>query len=301
MAVLRRRRNVELARLAWRDIAGWASFEECVRDLSTLADAMVDVAVRHAVKALEPRYGTAVDGDGQPGELLVLGMGKLGGNELNFSSDIDLVFLYPDGLTLTGPRDSEVEDYFRRIVQTLIRLLDQVTADGFVFRVDTRLRPFGSSGPLVVSVPALESYLARHGRGLGTLRLRQGAAHHGRRPRFGVVRRNPVPVRVSALYRFRGDRGAQGNERARFARASSARTSRTTSSSARAVIREIEFIAQTMQILRGGPEPLLRARSLLTVLPLLASHAGYEEATHAIARRGLPFPAHGGKSAAGHG
>ncbi len=278
MAVLRRRRNVELARLAWRDIAGWASFEECVRDLSTLADAMVDMAVRHAVKALEPRYGTAVDGDGQPGELLVLGMGKLGGNELNFSSDIDLVFLYPDGLTLTGPRDSEVEDYFRRIVQTLIRLLDQVTADGFVFRVDTRLRPFGSSGPLVVSVPALESYLARHGRDwerYAYVKARLITGGDRGSELFDEILSPFVYRRYIDFGVIEALREMKSAFRARVERKDIAHNIKLGPGG----IREIEFIAQTIQILRGGPEPLLRARSLLTVLPLLASHAGYAEAT----------------------
>ncbi len=278
MAVLRRRRNVELARLAWRDIAGWASFEECVRDLSTLADAMVDAAVRFAVKALEPRFGTPVDDDGKPGELLVLGMGKLGGRELNFSSDIDLVFVYPDGLTLTGPRAAEAEDYFRRIVQCLIRLLDQVTADGFVFRVDTRLRPFGSSGPLAVSVPALESYLARHGRDW------ERYAYVKARLITGGDRGSELfdDVLAPFVYRRYIDFGVleslremKDAFRARVERKDIAHNIKLGPGG----IREIEFIAQTMQILRGGTEPLLRARSLLSVLPRLASHAGYDEAT----------------------
>lgn len=277
MSVLRRRRNVELARLAWRDLAGWESFEECVRDLSTLADVMVDAAVRHAVKALEPRYGRPVDGDGKPGELLVLGMGKLGGRELNFSSDIDLVFLYPDGLTLTGSRDIEVEDYFRRIVQCLIRLLDQVTADGFVFRVDTRLRPFGSSGPLAVSVPALESYLARHGRDwerYAYVKARLITGGDRGAELFDEVLSPFVYRRYIDFGVLEALREMKNAFRARVERKDIAHNIKLGPGG----IREIEFIAQTMQILRGGQEPLLRARSLLTVLPLLASHAGYDEA-----------------------
>lgn len=278
MAVLRRRRNVELARLAWRDLAGWASFEESVRDLSTLADAMVVAAVRHAVDALEPRYGRPVDGDGKAGELLVLGMGKLGGNELNFSSDIDLVFLYPDGLRLDGPRDIEVEDYFRRIVQSLIRLLDQVTADGFVFRVDTRLRPFGSSGPLAVSVPALESYLARHGRDwerYAYVKARLITGGDRGAEVFDEILSPFVYRRYMDFGVLEALREMKSAFRARVERKDIAHNIKLGPGG----IREIEFIAQTVQILRGGREPLLRARSLLGVLPLLASHAGYEEAT----------------------
>lgn len=278
MTVLRRRRNVELARLAWRDIAGWASFEECVRDLSTLADAMVDAAVRYAGEALEPRYGTPVGGDGMRGELLVLAMGKLGGRELNFSSDIDLVLLYPDGLKLTGPGDIDVEDYFRRIVQALIRLLDQVTADGFVFRVDTRLRPFGSSGPLAVSLPALESYLARHGRDwerYAYVKARLITGGDRGSELFDEILSPFVYRRYIDFGVLESLREMKSAFRARVERKDIAHNIKLGPGG----IREIEFIAQTMQILRGGQEPLLRARSLLTVLPLLASHAGYDEAT----------------------
>ena len=278
MAVLRRRRNVELARLAWRDLAGWSTFEASVRDLSTLADAMIDAAVRHAMEVLEPRFGRPVDGNGKPGELLVLGMGKLGGRELNFSSDIDLVFLYPDGLTLTGPRDIEVEDYFRRIVQSLIRLLDQVTEDGFVFRVDTRLRPFGSSGPLVVSVPALESYLARHGRDWERYAYVKARLIKGRDYRselFDEILSPFVYRRYIDFGVFEALREMKNSFRQRVERKDIAHNIKLGPGG----IREIEFIAQTFQILRGGPEPLLRVRSLLSVLARLAGHAGYDEAS----------------------
>src|SRR5690606_22095659 len=109
-------------------------------------------------------HGSPRDETGRPAPLLVLAMGKLGGRELNFSSDVDLVFLYPDGATLLGRGDDDAGSYYRRLAQLLIRLLDRPTEDGFVLRVDTRLRPFGSSGPLVVSVSAFESYLIQHGR-----------------------------------------------------------------------------------------------------------------------------------------
>ena len=92
----------------------------------------------------------------------MLGMGKLGGHELNFSSDVDLVLLYPDGAQLTA--NVEPETYYLRLSQLLIRLLDQRTEDGFAYRVDTRLRPFGTSGPLAVSLAAFEAYLVEHGR-----------------------------------------------------------------------------------------------------------------------------------------
>jgi glutamate-ammonia-ligase adenylyltransferase len=91
-------------------------------------------------------------------------MGKLGGGELNFSSDIDIIFLYPDAVESDGARPLSAAEYFARLSRQIIALLDEVTSDGFVFRIDTRLRPFGDSGPPVVSFAALESYLLQHGR-----------------------------------------------------------------------------------------------------------------------------------------
>src|SRR5258705_115942 len=118
-----------------------------------------------AAPQLELGFVRPRDATGQELPLLVLGMGKLGGNELNFSSDVDLVFVYPDTADeFSAGLSVEPETYYLRLGQLLIRLLDQRTEDGFVYRVDTRLRPFGASGPLVVSLAALESYLVEHGR-----------------------------------------------------------------------------------------------------------------------------------------
>ena len=161
---LRRLRRRELVRIVWRDIVAGAPLAEVLEDLSSLADAAVIVARKFAESALAPRYGQPRSADGEPQELVVLGMGKLGGRELNFSSDIDLVFLYPRSGETDGRRRIANEDYFTRPGQALIRLLDAPTAEGFVFRVDLRLRPFGESGPLVVSFGAFEEYLQKHGR-----------------------------------------------------------------------------------------------------------------------------------------
>src|SRR5690606_20729309 len=143
---------------------GRIPFEQSLADLSTLADALIRAASRYAMAELAPRHGTPVDETGEPAPLLVLAMGKLGGRELNFSSDVDLVFLHADEVRLDGGDEEDVSAYYRRLAQRLIRLLDQPTDDGFVLRVDTRLRPFGASGPLVVSMSAFESYLVQHGR-----------------------------------------------------------------------------------------------------------------------------------------
>ena len=116
----------------------------------------------------------------------MLGMGKLGGRELNFSSDIDLVFLFSQAGQTDGPREIENEEYFNRLGRELIRLLDVRNEDGFVFRVDMRLRPFGDSGPLVVSLASLEDYLQEHGRDWERYAWIKARAHRRRR---GLSRR----------------------------------------------------------------------------------------------------------------
>ena len=130
MDALRRLRRRELVRIAWRDLTGRAPLAEVLADLSELADATIGVALAFAERALEPRYGTARSPGGERQELIVLGMGKLGGRELNFSSDIDLVFLYPEPGETDGQRSIANEDYFTRLGQALIRLLDARTRGG---------------------------------------------------------------------------------------------------------------------------------------------------------------------------
>jgi len=169
MTELRRVRQIELARIAWRDIAGLADLDTTLAELSLLADGLIAAATSFAAAEVAKRQRVPRDEAGKALPLLVLAMGKLGGGELNFSSDVDLVFLYPDAAVAADSGEgsdepSEPETYYLRVAQLLIKLLDQKTSDGFVYRVDARLRPFGASGPLVVSVASFESYLVQHGR-----------------------------------------------------------------------------------------------------------------------------------------
>ena len=153
-----------MVRLLWRDLNGEATVEQTLRALSGLADQVIRAASGTAIRLLEPIFGQARTPSGSPAELIVLGMGKLGGRELNFSSDVDLIFLYSESGESSGPRVLDNAEYFKRVGNLLIRLLDAVTEDGFVCRVDMRLRPFGQSGPLAISTDALEDYLQQHGR-----------------------------------------------------------------------------------------------------------------------------------------
>src|SRR6202043_2148100 len=161
---LRRWRRREFIRIAWRDLAGWADLPETLADLTAFADAAIVAALAHARRALGARYGEPRSAGGELQPLVVIGMGKLGGGELNFSSDVDLVLLFPEHGETNGARPIANEEFFTRLGQGLVRMLETPTEDGFVLRVDMRLRPFGDSGPLVASFASFEDYLPRHGR-----------------------------------------------------------------------------------------------------------------------------------------
>jgi glutamate-ammonia-ligase adenylyltransferase len=270
-AALRRFRNVELARIAWRDLAGWADIDRSLLDLSALAEGMVVAALKLAEDALAPRFGRPATGSGKRASLLVLGMGKLGGRELNYSSDIDLVFLYPDEAEIAGREAPDVEEYFRRLAQLLIKLLDQVTEHGFAFRVDTRLRPFGASGPLVVSISAFEAYLLQHGRdweryAYVKARLLTGHEHHS-----AVFDAILTPF-VYRRYLDFGVFEALRTMKKLISQEVGRKDLRDNIKLGSGGIREIEFITQVFQLVRGGRVAGLRTPSLLAALPLLADN-----------------------------
>jgi glutamate-ammonia-ligase adenylyltransferase len=258
-AILRRRRDVELAAIAWRDIAGIVDLDRTLADLSELADGLVALALDKSARLLEPRFGRRPP-------LLVLAMGKLGGRELNFSSDIDLILVYPD--PDEGSHD-DLETYYLKLSQRLIKLLDERTADGIVYRVDTRLRPFGKSGPLAISIGALESYLVQHGRDWERYAYIKARLLSGEEYASEVFDQVLTPF----VYRRYLDFGVFDAMR-QMKRLISAEVIRQDKQDniklGRGGIREVEFIAQQFQLLRGGPEPELRSRHLLKVLGELA-------------------------------
>ena len=213
------------------------------------------------------------DAAGKPLPLLVLAMGKLGGGELNFSSDVDLVFVHPETDAFAAGDDdalARAQAYYPRLAQRLIRLLDHKTDDGFVFRVDTRLRPFGASGPLVVSMAALESYLVQHGRDW---------------ERYAYVKARLVTgteyaaelfddILTPFVYRRYLDFGVFDSLRQMKKLIMQEVSRRELAENIKlgpGGIREIEFIVQAFQLVRGGRNRELRTRSLLRALPQLAS------------------------------
>ena len=266
---LRRARRRALARIAWRDLVGLADTAATLAALSALADAAIRAAHAFAGRQLNARYGTPRDANGRAQELIVIGMGKLGGGELNFSSDIDLIFLYAEGGETDGRRPVDNFEYFTRLGQKLIQLLGATTADGFVYRIDMRLRPFGDSGPLVTSFAALEGYLQEHGRDwerYAWIKARAITAVADYELLFNDV----VRPFVFRRYLDFGVIESLREMKAMISREVERRELNDNVKLGRGGIREIEFIVQALQLVRGGSDARLRPASLLTVLPRLA-------------------------------
>ena len=279
MVDLRRLRRREMVRIAWRDIGGLADFEESVRDTSDLADAIIDASLDRLHEWQCADLGTPIGHGGEPQQLVVLALGKLGASELNFSSDIDLIFTFPEnGQTEGGRRSVDNDRYFLQLARKLVRVLGERTADGFVYRVDMRLRPFGTQGPLVLSFDALEEYYQTHGRDWERYALIRARAASGdmvlaaellERLRPFVYRRY---IDFGTLQSLRSLKTVMEQEVARKGMEHSVKHGP-------GGIREVEFTAQAFQMVRGGRTPSLRYRRLLTVLAqlgklgLLPAHA----------------------------
>lgn len=268
---IRRFRNRELARIAWRDIVCGADVMDITCELSALADASIVSGVDWAARQLEERFGQPCNDDGTAISINVIGMGKLGGQELNFSSDIDLIFTYPtSGSTRGGRREISNQEFFDKLGQRLIALLNDKTADGFVFRVDMRLRPFGDSGPLTSNFDALEHYYQLHGRdweryAMIKARIITGAIHEQAKLQAML---KPF------VYRRYLDYGALAAVREMKALIDAEVARRDLEDNVKlgsGGIREIEFIGQTFQLIRGGREPSLQKREILPVLDACAA------------------------------
>ncbi len=269
MSELRRLRRRHMVRIAWRDIAGWASLDETLRDLSALADACVRYAYEYAYAACVRRYGTPKGAESnleQP--MMILAMGKLGGGELNYSSDIDLVLLYPEEGETDGARSVDNAEFFLRVAQKTVQMLATPTVDGFVYRVDLRLRPFGDSGRVALSTASFEHYLQQHGRDW------ERYAYVKARPltaleHFDDLYNEAIRPFVYRRYLDFGVFESLRDMKAMIAREVERRELRDNIKLGPGGIREIEFIVQAFQLIRGGSDKRLQSRSLREVLPLL--------------------------------
>ena len=264
---LRRLRRQTMARLIVRDLAGWANLAEVTAAMSALAGISIQQALDWLTHDLEQSYGAPIgETSNAPQQLMVVGMGKLGGGELNVSSDIDLIFVYPEEGETSGPRKLSNHEYFTRLGRALIGVLSELTEDGFVFRVDMRLRPYGDSGPLVASLAMLENYLVTQGREWERYAWIKGRVLTGERgPELMELTRPFVFRRHLDYSAFASMRDLHAQIRREVARREIAANIKLGPGG----IREIEFIAQVVQLIRGGRDAALRRQPTLEVLALL--------------------------------
>jgi len=272
---LRRFRNRQQVRIIWRDLTRQADLAETCGDLSDMADACIDLAYQWLYERHCEQFGVPTGRrSGEAQQMVILGMGKLGARELNLSSDIDLIFGYPEGGETVGTKRSlDNQEFFIRLGQRLIKALDAPTLDGFVFRVDMRLRPYGSSGSLVLSFNALEQYYQDQGRdweryAMIKARVVGGSEAAGKELlemlRPFVYRRY---LDFSAIDALRTMKQLIQQEVRRKGMAANIKLGS-------GGIREVEFIAQAFQLIHGGRDLSLQQRPLLKVLTTLAGQ-GY--------------------------
>lgn len=269
--LLRRYRLKAMVTIAVADLLYNVALDFSLQRLSKLADALILSALNWLSGFCYKQWGVPQNDKGETMPLLVYGMGKLGGNELNFSSDIDLIFAYPEkGQTKGARRELDNQQFFIRLGQKLITALHQQTADGFVYRVDMRLRPFGDSGPLVLTFNAMEDYYQEQGRDweryamLKARLIGEGKYHLQLSSllRPFVYRRY---IDFSVIDSLRRMKAMIAQEVRRKQLANNIKLGA-------GGIREVEFIVQVFQLIRGGRIKALQQRNLLTVLPLLVEH-----------------------------
>ena len=277
---LRRLRQRVMATLIVRDLGGRASLTEVMETMTLLADVATNYALSFLHRQLAAQFGEPLDQRGLPQRLIVIGMGKLGGRELNVSSDVDYIFIYPQDGETAGPGGGghkiEVFDFFSRLGKRLIAAIDEMTADGRVFRVDMRLRPNGDSGPLVGSIVSLENYFIAQGREWE--RYAWIKARVLNREKEGNLQREWVAtfeqVVSPFVYRKYLDFGAINAMRDLHAQIRREVVRKDMADHIKlgpGGIREIEFTAQVFQLIRGGRDACLQIRPTLGVLSLLVT------------------------------
>ncbi len=262
-------RRREMVRIAWRDLAGSADLMETMADLSAFAEACLDKTLAHLYEQQCRKNGTPYDKAGARQYLVVIAMGKLGGRELNFSSDVDLIFAYPGaGQTRGTTAPMRNEDFFLQLCRNFISLAGSATAAGPLFRIDMRLRPYGDSGPLVMNFDTMERYYQYQGREwerYAWIKARVVAGDKIAGDRF-LARMKPFVFRryldFGAFESLRELKARINLEVRRKGLENNIKTGR-------GGIREVEFFGQMFQLIRGGVKPVLQAPGLLNVIETL--------------------------------
>ncbi len=286
-SALRIARQLVLERLAVLDVEQHARLEDVTSAMTALAETTLEAALAEARAQESERHGQPRTAAGEPIEFWIVGMGKLGGRELNVSSDIDLIYVYEEDGETDGAVPISAHEYFAKVAKRLYALIGDTTDDGFVFRVDLALRPNGNSGPPVVSLAMLETYFYAQGREwerFAWLKSRVVA------PRAAVTSGRALQLRdlvTPFVYRryldygvFEGLRQLHLRIREEAQRRAAGRPERANDVKlSRGGIREIEFIVQLLQVVRGGQFPEIRTRSTLRALQKLTAHGLMAPAT----------------------
>lgn len=274
MRVLRLFRRRMLVRIAWMQCLSHASTEQSLQQLSVLAEVLICRARDWVYQDCCQDFGTPCNAEGDAQPMLILGMGKLGGGELNFSSDIDLIFAWPEnGVTRGGRRELDNAQFFTRMGQRLIKVLDQPTIDGFVYRVDMRLRPFGDSGPLVLSFAALEDYYQEQGRDWERYAMVKARLMGDEQDRWSQELQQMLRPFVYRRYIDFGVIQSLRNMKSMIAREVRRRGLKNNIKLGAGGIRETEFIVQVFQLIRGGRERSLQLRALMPTLAAIGELA----------------------------
>ena len=262
---LRQFRNFHMLRIAWRDLLNMQSIENSLAQVSELARQLITQTNSWLYQFLESRFGLP-EGEFGAQPMLIMGMGKLGGDELNFSSDIDLIFTYASvGVTTGGKKSIENQQFFTKLAQKFITALDQMTADGQVYRVDMRLRPFGDSGPLVMHFDAMEDYYQEQGRDWERYAMLKASILNQPSPYTQQLSDILQPfiyrryLDFSAIESLRSMKSMIEQEVRRRGLINNIKLGK-------GGIREAEFIVQSLQLINGGREPSLKVQSLQLAL-----------------------------------
>ena len=266
--ILRRVRMAEFARIAWRDLQQNATVQQSLSELSIFAQISIDKALTWCFTWLQSRPYASEFEQSLPQRVVVFALGKLGGKELNFSSDVDLVFAYDDDPNYTQDQHAIAASFYLKLVQLLIKVLAEQTQDGFVFRVDTRLRPFGNSGTLMPSFSAIDQYFQTHGRDWERYAWIKARSIAGDVQSGEDFLKDVMPF----IYRRYLDYGAMQSLREMKAlvdQKASQNSAQQDLKIGQGGIREIEFIAQMFQLIFGGRDENLRIRSTLGALEYL--------------------------------
>ena len=266
LSALREYRNRKMLEIIWQDLDGPEMLERTMKALTCLAEDTLRWTLSQAESIFEHRHGPPCNAQGERVPFTILGMGKLGGGELNLSSDIDLVFVYGEGGETCGSFPEDNAEYFHRLGQWIIRALSQPGPEGFVFRVDMRLRPFGDAGPLCISAPAIEQYYGTHGRTW---------------ERYALVKARPVAgdldfghsllrqLRPFIYRRYLDFTALDGIREIRALMDAEQGAASLDIKKGRGGIREIEFICQSLQLIHGGRRPGIQATGTLAALESL--------------------------------